>query len=676
MQEKDLDDPLLEMIDTADSSGKMQPLLSPLHRAAFAGDLDQVRLLLEGNGEGERKANPLDKDVNNDTLLHLVAEWGELEVLQYLIEEVGCNPVTKGWNGATVLHRAAETKQLPVVKYLVEHCKMDPTNEPDDVGESPLVHACRGGDLEIVRYFVQHSQEMTTSMEDILYLEHNNIKDNLTDRNIYLHYYRTEPLSCACFYGHLPIVKYLVKECGCDPLRKEGELKAPLESAVLQGHMHIVQYLASTDRVRNDSRYQHELCLVFYATLRSDVAMATYLVQTLHCNPNVPYNDLAPLHEAVLRNDLHMTKKLLEDLGCDLNPRGRHGQKMIHYGAAKGEVNMLKYLVEKQGCSPSATDDRGETPLLLAVKLGHFNAVHYLVKEQRCSPTCRGGGELSSPIYLAAFQGHLDIFRFFMMELKCCPNARNFKGNTLLHVASQGGSIPVIQYLIHKLGADKNALNFEGRTPLSVAARVGKIPVVLHLLEKERCEVRDSLSFTPLHYASGGGHLDLVKHLVQSHPHLCVLKDTFEFSPLIPACATEQLAVLQYLVEAGGCDPTSVVDSHGNSLVHYAAFKGNVNILHYLIHHHTCNHMRRNVSGNTPLHLAAMQSKMEVVKFLCERSVECVFIENYLGLTPLQVALQYGSHSTALYLIVKMFYNFDLYILLLCSKYISNTLHI
>ena len=666
MQVKDLEDPRLEMIDTADLRRKVQPSLSPLHRAAFAGDLDQLRFLIE-----EEKANPLDRDVNNDTLLHLVAEWGELEVLQYLIEEVGCNPATGGWYGATVLHSAARAKHLAIVKYLVEHCKMDPTNVFDELNESPLVHACGGGDLETVRYLVQRSQEMTTSMEEAVYLEHRRPKP--TDRAlgftkdlrvevhgslVCLDDYRSEPLSAACFYGHLPIARYLVEECGCDPLRKEGErLKAPLESAVLGGHMHIVQYLASTERVRNNSYYQHNLSLVYYAALRSDIALATYLVRILGCDPNVPYIDFTPLHIAVSRNDLHMAKTLIEDLGCSPTSHGPHGQKPVHLAAFNGQVSMLKYLVEEQGCSPSATDDHGETPLYLAVGLGHFDIVCYLVNEQGCSPTYRGGEELNSPLHLAAFLGHLDILLLFMKKLDCDPNARDFQGNTLLHTASLGGNIPVIQYLIHEIGADKDTLNPQGHTPLSLAALAGNIQAVLHLLEKEGCKVRDDRSLTPLHYASGVGHLDLVKHLMQSHPELLVGIS----SPLIQACEEGHLEVLQYLVEkeVGGSDLNSVVDQSGSTLVHFAAIGGHVDTLRYLIYHLSCIHTRRNMVGNTPLHCAAMEDKIEVVKILSERSVGCAdfFIANDKGQTPLQAAIASGSHTTALYLIVKMFYS-------------------
>ena len=82
-----------------------------------------------------------------------------------------------------------------------------------------------------------------------------------------------------------------------------------------------------------------------------------------------------------------------------------------------------------------------------------------------------------------------------------------------------------------------------------------------------RRKVQDGCFCTPLNYACETGNLQLVKHLLQSHPHL--LQGTL--SPLFSACEKEQLEVLQYFVEVEGRDYKSVVDPLGNALVHYAA---------------------------------------------------------------------------------------------------------
>lgn len=106
---KDLIDPRIQMMLSAESGRKTLQFLSPLHKATIIGDLQLVTMLVE---EG---ANPLDRDINNDTLLHHAAKCGELDILKYLVEDVGCNPATGGWHGSTALHSACEASKLSLV---------------------------------------------------------------------------------------------------------------------------------------------------------------------------------------------------------------------------------------------------------------------------------------------------------------------------------------------------------------------------------------------------------------------------------------------------------------------------------------------------------------------------------------------------------------------------------
>lgn len=155
LQSRDLIDPRIDMTETKRTT---LSFLSPLYKATSKGDLQEVQKLIE---EG---ANPLDEDENNDTVLHYA---GKLDILKYLIEDVGCNPATEGWLGSTTLHSAAAAKQLPIVKYLIEQCQLDPSVLDDENYRSPLVYACRSGDLNIVRYLIECMRENTMTLDDI-----------------------------------------------------------------------------------------------------------------------------------------------------------------------------------------------------------------------------------------------------------------------------------------------------------------------------------------------------------------------------------------------------------------------------------------------------------------------------------------------------------------------------
>lgn len=207
----------LEMLDVEINAMKLVEAkkhlisdLTPLYLAVSEGNISEVKRLIE---EGE---NPYNQDVNGDTVLHYAAESGKLEILKYLIDEYECIPTTGGWHGSTILHSAAAANQLPVMKYLIEECQLDPSSLEDNYRCSPLVYACRSGDIETCCYLIEYMQE-TMSLSDIFEVKFyskppTELIPNIVDA---IEFQRGALLS-ACFCGHLQLVRYLIEECSCD----------------------------------------------------------------------------------------------------------------------------------------------------------------------------------------------------------------------------------------------------------------------------------------------------------------------------------------------------------------------------------------------------------------------------------------------------------------------------
>lgn len=223
------------MIIEAEMKQKTLPFLSPLHEAVSKGNLERVKECIKQDN------NPLEKDINDETSLHYAVRFGKQHILKYFIEDIQCNPATKGWRGSSILHTAAETKQLSILKYLIEDCKLDPTAILDS---SPLSYACRGGDLDTVCYLADIYKNYGMSVQDTE--NPKTYTENPYDVHTLQDDVQQEPLSCACFCGHVPIVKYLIEECDCDPLQPEGVKRTPLEGAVLGGKLDVVELLAAS----------------------------------------------------------------------------------------------------------------------------------------------------------------------------------------------------------------------------------------------------------------------------------------------------------------------------------------------------------------------------------------------------------------------------------------------
>ena len=72
------------------------------------------------------------------------------------------------------------------------------------------------------------------------------------------------PTACACLYGHMFVIKYLIAEQHYDPDNSRQGL-APLHHACQNGHMDVIQYLIT--EVGCDQHYQTRMVTCQYTML-------------------------------------------------------------------------------------------------------------------------------------------------------------------------------------------------------------------------------------------------------------------------------------------------------------------------------------------------------------------------------------------------------------------------
>ena len=90
-------------------------------------------------------------DLSSHTPLHAASIHGHLDIVQFLVCEIGCDPVSTDSEGQSCLHLAAQHGHLPVMRYLLEEVGCDMTLV-DEHGRSPTYLAAGGGHLDVVRY--------------------------------------------------------------------------------------------------------------------------------------------------------------------------------------------------------------------------------------------------------------------------------------------------------------------------------------------------------------------------------------------------------------------------------------------------------------------------------------------------------------------------------------------
>ncbi|KAM3292808.1 hypothetical protein ACQJBY_036454 [Aegilops geniculata] len=179
---------------------------------------------------------------------------------------------------------------------------------------------------------------------------------------------------------------------------------------------------------------------------------------------------------------------------------------------------------------------------------------------------------------MAALGGSLPVCRYLVEDIRLDVDDVGPMGETPLTCAiSRQNAYLVCYFLDH--GADTEKLNSEGYTPLHFATNQGYVDIVELLLSKGANPDGLSHGGTALHVAANNGHDDIVKVLLDHHAdHKIALSGT-DSTALVIATAVCSLKCVKLLLEAG-----AGVDGIGKDTpLIIAALAGSTDILKCLV---------------------------------------------------------------------------------------------
>ena len=219
-----------------------------------------------------------------------------------------------------------------------------------------------------------------------------------------------------------------------------------------------------------------------------------------------------------------------------------------------------------------------------------------------------------------------------------CLNPRHF---TLLHLAAGNGWTTICKVLVKVFNCRPNATDDMGfYTPLHFAIGGKHREVVEYLLEEENCDPHClRFTVTPLQLACTIGNALIVDYLLsvwKSNPNVI---DDFCNTPLHHAVSKGHLEVVLSLFATGEIRSMHC-NKDGDTSLHLAARLGHYQIFVCILSHvEVCMTQCRNNIGDTPLHEAARNGHTKIIKYILQtEGVEDVHVTNALGNTPLHEA--------------------------------------
>jgi len=159
--------------------------------------------------------------------------------------------------------------------------------------------------------------------------------------------------------------------------------------------------------------------------------------------------------------------------------------------------------------------------------------------------------------------------------------AKNYNGETPLHLAAQWGHLNIVKALVrHK--ANIFAKDQQGSSAIHWAVRKGHQEVVEYLITQNSKLLTEHghKSRTVLHEAATLGHMTLVKLLIQKNADLVTMVTEDNETALHSAVNQGHLAVVKYLVE--NKIAVDAQDKYGQTAKALAAKLGKTDILRFL----------------------------------------------------------------------------------------------
>ncbi|CAG8567395.1 9343_t:CDS:2, partial [Scutellospora calospora] len=301
--------------------------MGSLSKLVQKGDLSSLRAYFSTLSLDESRKVINSPDIHNDTLVHFAARFHKLDILSFLVQDMGGNSMAVNEHGRQPLHEAIDS--LDCVKWLCEQ-NVD-VNCMKRGDWTPLMIAAMKGRLDIVKVLVDHGANINFQNKD-----------------------GWNSLHFAAKEGHLDTVIFLHTISPTQSLMPSKSGRLPIHTAALCNHPMIVFYLLSSTSSQKNLQY----------LLSSVDNSGTSLLQN-----------------AVVSGNIMMVKKLIQEYCCSITHKDKLGRQTIHNASMTGDLDMIKVLVEAESDVNAKDEWDGWTPLHHACKEGHLHVVKYLVNE-------------------------------------------------------------------------------------------------------------------------------------------------------------------------------------------------------------------------------------------------------------------------------------------------------
>jgi len=541
-------------VDAVDKDG-----WTGLHWLCKLGDVSAVRYMCK------RGANISIADNLGRNPLHLACMSGQLDVVQYLISDLGCDPLTRDKEGYTTLHSAVAGNQVRVITFLLD-----------------------------VSQFIVFSVSVT----------------GLT------------PVLLACKEGHLESLKYLIEKGGGDAQVQDTNGVDSLSMACWNGHINICRFLLTLEpqrRPRTDTKSAYGYTCLHYACLSGCAELVHDLLER-GVDPNIEDS------KGVLAADLTSNEEIKQMITSHINTlqlASTNPNKNKSSVSIKLPAGWIEYRDQSSGLPYyynaelgktqwEAPEDSSVKSLISKASSAGESEVSETVSQDKQQPRSSSSSGVLAPGWIELHDptsGRVYYFnqtdRSTQWEKPVVSSGNGSVNEQLGDNSSQSShrSTNSRTYTKSKSNADTGA-SVRSITPErnQSGSNVVRTPerTITKPLRTTRSPDRSGKSFSSETVPAGGtssiekevfacacgGDMRGLYSLLGTAPNIKadvnVMRDELNRTPLHHACKHGQIRVIQFLVEGVGAN-VDAVDNEGWSSLHFACAGNHALVVRYLV---------------------------------------------------------------------------------------------
>ncbi|XP_042310083.1 ankyrin repeat and death domain-containing protein 1B isoform X2 [Sceloporus undulatus] len=297
-------------VDIADKHG-----LTPVHLAAWSGNLDIMLILIKAGAD--QKA----KNQERRNALHLAAQNNSVRIVDYFIQDLHLLDLnTRDEKGRKPFLLAAEKGHAEMVNELISLNLS--TSEKDNDGNTALHLAAKNGHHEVVEVLLPQWEEINEFNED-----------------------GETPFYLAVAGGHEKCADLLL-EAGSDINILNKHNTNVLHIATQNGHTPLVTYLISKN-INLETQPQQKNSPLHLAIIKNNLPVVNSLIDACHDINSVDQRHQTPLHLAADLGNVEVIEMLLR-AGCDLNIVDKQGKTALAVASRSNHALIVDMIIKAE----------------------------------------------------------------------------------------------------------------------------------------------------------------------------------------------------------------------------------------------------------------------------------------------------------------------------------------